>query len=182
MWRRLLNLATAVSMVLCLATAVLWVRSYWIYDELSWNQRSRQGASGTNWSVSAGSNCGQLLSHLQWYTEAVTLPHVWPPDGTTIRAHAWITQPASANAARVAHFGFYAGAIVRPDLVSRALHVPHWFVCAATAAIPVWGVFRRWRNRPQRGTCPVCGYDLRATPERCPECGTVTERDARAAA
>ncbi len=42
----------------------------------------------------------------------------------------------------------------------------------ALALVPVLAIVRR---RERVGRCPVCDYDLRASHERCPECGAVPE-------
>lgn len=53
--------------------------------------------------------------------------------------------------------------------------VPFWLLgllLAVSPALWIYELQRRIRQR-SRNLCANCGYDLRATPERCPECGIV---------
>ena len=62
---------------------------------------------------------------------------------------------------------------VGPDEI-RAYAWPAWITYASTLGAVVALVGRRGRAAERRrlaGLCPACGYDLRATPGRCPECG-----------
>jgi hypothetical protein len=56
--------------------------------------------------------------------------------------------------------------------------VSYWLIVPLFAVFPLLWLYRRAtrRRRIDRGRCATCGYDLRMTPDRCPECGAVPER------
>ncbi len=56
----------------------------------------------------------------------------------------------------------------------RTLMIPAWLVALLLFVPSVFVLRRHWwlaRHRNRAGLCPVCGYDLRASPNQCPECG-----------
>jgi len=61
-----------------------------------------------------------------------------------------------------------------PRITYRFLTLPFWSLAVLLSALPTWSVIgllrSRWHKNP--GCCRRCEYDLRATRERCPECGT----------
>ena len=72
-----------------------------------------------------------------------------------------------------------------PPLPYWWVAVPYATVAAACAVPPAAGTawlvrhLLRRRRRHRHGCCLACGYDLRATPGRCPECGKVLVDPAR---
>ena len=54
--------------------------------------------------------------------------------------------------------------------------LPAWPLAVLFSILPVLWLRKALTKKTPVGHCPSCGYDLRATPGRCPECGKIPHR------
>jgi hypothetical protein len=166
--RILLNIVTVFSLVLCVATMAGWARSYHARDAVYWSwakPRLQLGAATYRGGLFAG-----------------VLNQVGIKDALLPPGAGWAQRPAvsynEANGVQgtlLNRFGFGLDYSQNGSYTMRELSCPYWFIMLLTAILPA-ARLAGWRRRARRlrmhpELCRHCGYDCRATPERCPECG-----------
>jgi hypothetical protein len=167
MRRKLFTLAAGVSAVIFLASVIGWVESYHTARLVYWSG-ARPGNPADGFATSVRGITYLTRRRYLRYPQPHVRPHEFvlravSPEEVAMPADAW------------SGAGFQYKVIRAMDRVGESIAVPYWFWTAISALMPPIWVMRRRRNRERRaaGRCQNCGYDLRATPDRCPECGTV---------
>jgi hypothetical protein len=193
--RRLFNLAfnvaAAASLGLCLTTAALWVRSNSRGDVLSCSWIGISDHSTTRWEAIMYTGRGGI--ELSVSRLVVPQPHRrWGEPGFEFRKSVRLKPFYAATSPsrrwwNLSAFSYFFerqrwGPVGDSDQVW--LDFPLWLLLLIFLKMPVLALRAELRRRRRYGSgcCPTCGYDLRATPERCPECGTATARAAAATA
>ena len=183
MKRRLFTILSAFSLLLFVAVCVLWVRSYFVSDELISRTEQLDRRDGQVWNVIDK----RLTSSQGWWSDSNF------NDAGAPNTYSSQQQEHARNSVDRSSFEWrsLADPIPMQFVATRfggQTPVPYWLTGLALTVLPTLWLTRPLRHRWQRrrrkhhirrtGLCPSCGYDLRATPDRCPECGTTSATSA----
>ena len=171
--RRLFTLASALGLLMCMATVVLWVRSYWAADRLMWLEEESRGTFGP---------CPPHVSAVVGFCAHGQLlfgAFIQKNEGAEEWSGGWFydKNPTVGFAVRSGDTLFdHAGLEIRRypfrDLTGYSVTGPLWLILLFTAITPALWWWKRLRH-VRTGVCPTCGYDLTGnTSGVCPECGT----------
>ena len=181
----LLRVTVAASFLVCVLAIAQWARSYWWVDKIA------HGYSYQYHGIHSANGVVSYYGTRHHYTTsalAATTPYWW--------RNSHPARPEADPLAGIKGCGFemfgigYASFTAPEDMVigpgglmARVgvidvleFSFPYWLIAVVSGLAPAVQIVRfAWRRRRSKlGLCPACGYDLRATPDRCPECGRET--------
>jgi hypothetical protein len=182
MRRKLFILTAIASAVLFVGICLLWLRSRVVRD-YAWTWLPWPSDAGVQRCLKFDADSGGGQLELSWkvWTAAqrnafgfTTLPgkdYFFRTFPDVPQDYARSIPPTNWN---TLGFKYYSGA------THSSIYFPYWSGALLTAVLPgAWMMqHQRRHRRAKAGHCPACGYDLRASPDRCPECGAVPNRNA----
>jgi hypothetical protein len=194
--RRVFNVLAAVSLVLCLATAALWARSTWRYDHVCRVDDFLDGSRDPFVTADARRpSWAQFLWHDEWEILSANGVFTVDRDRSDLGGRTgqwmesgwyWTSGPVEERPYSYSYLPDHGVWIARDDgerghgewESTRGLRIPYWPLVSVFSILPFAWLRRKRRHRwlTRRGLCPACGYDLRATRDRCPECGTAAAK------
>jgi hypothetical protein len=197
--RLMLDITVTLSLLLFFAVLALWIRTYSTVDMLGHGTQTSTSISSFRLASSRGRVALNITSsHTEGPNGPTAFAMGWP--GSPGLIGWWYRQSESyffgfGNNDRVRRQSFLGitdeafsindslGSSATLIHTARELIVPCWLLALLAAVLPAWRAARilaehRRRRRQRFGLCPSCGYDLRATPQRCPECGHVPSKEA----
>lgn len=205
MFRFIQRLFTAIgflSLVLLLGLATIWIRSYWRFDLFGYEGPVRRGQ--TQWGCNGSSGYGVFESECWWRRNPREAPRPNSFFAhSSVQATRAGAIAHSAYAKSLGGFDFAGFRFARRDMDPEGgrsqnpgppgapvvqpatqivwnVAVPFWQPAALLGIVPACWLARVTRQRRQRrrarmGLCLRCGYDLRASQGRCPECGQIVQ-------
>jgi hypothetical protein len=163
----IVNSTAIISLLLCIAMIALWVRSYRRIDVLDFYKLSPR------YDYRFTSNVGIIEFDRSDFAEDDNGFSSYPISQGPETAEKYIHDSTEVL------WSFKIGPFVGGRTINGTAHaedilldIPDWaFVILLMIPPTLWQLHRRKRT-PATGHCTLCGYDLRASPTRCPECGT----------
>ena len=148
----------------------LWVRSHWYNDAINYRPAplSREGRI---YSIRSGRGgfCAWIIFR--------DLPRTGPYMFEYGRQRAyWYPMQSDKRQGPLNFTRWNALGFERKDFKGFvSFTLPYWALTLPLMMLPATWMYLWWkrRRRRQAGRCGSCGYDLRASRGRCPECGTL---------
>jgi hypothetical protein len=174
-------------MAMCMAIIVMWARGYWVSDWIGFQKADIRTNTWTGYGIS--SQLGTVWASYE--SLSFSTPQILIKYATGLRTPGLSHQSQVVNSNELAVYndtflhrrGFalvlernvqISGAEPYSFTLDRGL-VPDWLILLIVSMPCDLALIRFYRRakRTKHGKCLICGYDLRATPDRCPECGTI---------
>ena len=186
MLRWCIHLLAVLSLMMCAATVVFWVRSYRFDEGAGYRLKGEYSYRIVS---QPGSVWFEIVHEISFFDKK-PMPDVLSGAWTFSDPHDrfwtlgfWYKDPGQF------HFlGFVykrgerfmnrymreSGVVALDAYPESSVAVPYWALVTLFALLPLFWVWRLARRHFRRlpGHCVKCGYDLRASQDRCPECGT----------